>query len=137
LQVLHAKATLLQTQTCLVHDALELKNLQQLSEPVLVQNPIFEDDVDSDQQSAHEPLIQKTPDSIREKDQLPLSKWIIRPWEEIRKNKYRTCIGYEKDVTFHNPDCTKPIQFQSAGLLQESSDSLAPVQEQILICQHC
>jgi hypothetical protein len=46
-------------------------------------------------------------------------------------------IGYEKDVTFHNPDYTKPIQFQSVGLLQESSHSPAPVQEQILICQHC
>jgi hypothetical protein len=74
---------------------------------------------------------------VHEQVQLSLSKPIIRPWEEIRDNKHITCIGYEKEVTFHIPDYTKPIQFQSVGLLQESSYSPAPVQEQIPKCQHC
>jgi hypothetical protein len=51
-----AKASLLQTQTRLLHDALERKNLRQHSKLVIVQNPIFKDDeedeVDSDQQPA-------------------------------------------------------------------------------------
>ena len=29
-----------------------------------------------------------------------LSKPIIRPWEEIRYNRQRKGLGYEKDVTF-------------------------------------
>jgi hypothetical protein len=48
LQVSQAKVTLLQTQTRLLHDALERKNLRQHYELVLVQNPIFEDDEDDD-----------------------------------------------------------------------------------------
>jgi hypothetical protein len=60
LQVMQAKVALLQTQTRLLHDALQQKNLLQHSELVLVQNPIFEDDedddVDLDKQPAQEPL---------------------------------------------------------------------------------
>jgi hypothetical protein len=48
LQVSQAKATLLQTQTRLLHDALERKNLRQHSELVLVQNPLFKDEEDDD-----------------------------------------------------------------------------------------
>jgi len=70
-------------------------------------------------------------------NQLPLSQKIIRPWEEIRKNKHRTNIGYEKDVTFNNPYYTNPIQFQSARLLQDISYSHASVQEKIQKFQHC
>jgi hypothetical protein len=107
-----AKETLLQTQTLLLHDALERKNLRQHYELVLVQNPIFnndeDDEVDLDQQLAQQPLSETTPDSSTY--QLPLSKRIIRPWEEIRKNKHRTNIRYEKDVTFHNLDYTKLFQ---------------------------
>ena len=43
-----------------------------------------------------------------------LSKPIIRPWEEIRYNRQRKGLGYEKDVTFHIPDYSKPIQSVSA-----------------------
>jgi hypothetical protein len=46
LQVSQAKAALLQTQTRLLHDALERKNLRQHSELVLVQNPLFEEEDD-------------------------------------------------------------------------------------------
>jgi len=49
LQVSQAKETLLQTQTRLLHDALERKNIQQHSEIVLVQNNhLFEEDYDVD-----------------------------------------------------------------------------------------
>jgi hypothetical protein len=50
LQASQAKATLLQTQNRLMHDALERKNILQHYELVLFQNPIFEDiEVDLDQ----------------------------------------------------------------------------------------
>jgi hypothetical protein len=133
LQVLQVKATLLKNQNRLLHDALEIRNLRQHYEPILVQNPIFEDeeddDADSDQQPTQKPLSETTPYSSTDEVHLPLSKQIIRPWEEIRNNNHRTCIGYEKDVTFHIPYYTKPIKFQSVGLLQEGSHSPAPVQE--------
>jgi len=48
LQVSQEKTTLLQTQSHLLHDALDRKNLRQQSELVLVLNPIFEDDEDDD-----------------------------------------------------------------------------------------
>jgi hypothetical protein len=78
---------MLQTQTQLLHDALERKNLRH-SELVLVQNnPLFEedDDDDSDQQPVQEQLSEPTSDSSADEVQLPLSKPIIRPWEEIRE----------------------------------------------------
>jgi hypothetical protein len=137
LQVSQAKVGLLQIQTQLLHNALEQKNLRKHSELILVQNnPFFEED-DSDQQLVQKQLNETTSDSSTNANQLPLSKLIIRSWEEIRHNKHRTDIGNEKEATFHIPDYTKPIQFQGIGLLQESSHSLAPVQEQISICQHC
>jgi hypothetical protein len=96
LQVTQAKATLLQTHTCLLHNAFELKNLRQHFEPILVQNPIFEDDedddVDLDQQLVHEQLSETYPDSSKDKFQLPLSMQIIRHWEELRKNKHKNDI---------------------------------------------
>jgi hypothetical protein len=115
LHVSQAKVGLLQTQNQLLHDALEQKNLRQHSKLVLVQNPIFEDDEDdvvcSDQQPAQQQLNETAPNSSTDDVQLSLSKPVIRPWEEIRHNKHRTGIRYEKDVTFHIPDYTKPIQF--------------------------
>jgi hypothetical protein len=68
--------------------------------------------------------------------QLPLSKTIIIAWEEIIKKNHRTSIGYEKEVTFHIPDYTKLIWFQSVGLLQENLYSISIVQEHISKCQH-
>ena len=41
--------------------------------------------------------------------QTNLSKPIIIPWEEIRYNRQRKGLGYEKYVTFHIPDT--PNQF--------------------------
>jgi hypothetical protein len=139
LHVSQAKATLLQTQTRLLHDALERKNRQHY-ELVLVQNNCLfkeDDDVDSDQQPEQQQLNETMPDSSTYGVQLFLSKWIIRPWEEIKNNRHKTGIGYGNDVNFHNLDYTKPIQFQSVALQQESSHSSAPVQEQIQKCQHC
>ena len=48
LQVSQAKASLLQTQTRLLHGALERKNLQQHFELVPIQNPLFKHDEDED-----------------------------------------------------------------------------------------
>jgi hypothetical protein len=118
LQASQAKVELLQIQTRLLHDELQQKNLQH-SELVLVQNnPLFndDDDDDSDQQPVQEKLSEPTSDTSADEDevvheqvQLSLSKPIIRPWEEIKDNKHKTSIGYEKKVTFHIPDYTKPI----------------------------
>jgi hypothetical protein len=101
-------------------------------------------DDDSDQQPMQEQLSEPTSNTSADEDevvceqvQLSLCKPIIRPWEEIKDNKHRTSIGYEKEVTFHIPDYTKPIQFQSVGFLQESLYSPAPVQDKIPKCQHC
>jgi hypothetical protein len=66
-----------------------------------------------------------------------LSKPITRPWEEINYNKNRIRLGYEKEVTFHIPDYSKPIQFQSVGFLQEVSTSPVQVQHHNEKCQHC
>lgn len=50
------------------------------------------------------------------KVQPTLPKPIIRPWEVVN-NKNKTGLGYDKDVSFHIPDYSKPIQLQSAGFL--------------------
>ena len=63
-----------------------------------------------------------------------ISKPIVRPWEELVHNKYRLGLGYKEVVTFFIPDHSKPIQFQSAGFLNESSSSDLP---KIVKCQHC
>jgi len=55
------------------------------------------------------------------KTQSALAKHIIRPWEKIVHNKHRTSLGYEKDLCFHILDYSKPIQFQSAGFIHDSS----------------
>jgi len=82
-----------------------------------------------------------------------LPKPIIRPWEQLVHNKHRTGLGYDKDLSFHIPDYSKPIQFQSAGFIHDSSPAphnssasavpySAPLpqqqqQQQIVKCQHC
>lgn len=63
--------------------------------------------------------------------QSALPKPIIRPWEHLVHNKHRTGLGYDKELSFHIPNYAKPIQFQSAGFIHDSSpaphDSLASV----------
>jgi hypothetical protein len=55
-----------------------------------------------------------------------VSNPITRPWEEIIYNNNRIGLGYDKEVTFHIPDYSRPIKFQSDGFLQEATTS--PVQ---------
>ena len=55
-----------------------------------------------------------------------LLKPIIRPWEELVHNKHRTGLGYDKDVSFHILDYTKPIIFQSVEFLYDSSPVAVP-----------
>jgi hypothetical protein len=101
-------------------------------------------DLDEDEAN-HEPTFQKSSFDFNEKNlsimqlhivnplprismqqvQNNLSKPIIRPWEEIIYNKNRARLGYDKEVTFHILDYSKPIEFQSLGFLQEYS--LSPV----------
>ena len=52
---------------------------------------------------------------------LVFSKTIIRPWEEINHNKQKTSLGYEKEVAVPSFDFSKPIHFQGARFLNESS----------------
>jgi hypothetical protein len=138
LEFTQAKETLLRTRNRLIQGAHELRNLRQYYELVLFHSPIFEDDeADLDQQPTQQELSKIAPYLSVDKVQLPLSNPIIRPWEEIINNKHITSVRYENDVTFPNPEYTKLIQFQSAILLQESLYSPAPVQEKIMLCQHC
>jgi hypothetical protein len=82
-------------------------------------------------------IVNPLPLISKQQVQNTLSKPIIRPWEEIIYNKNRTGLGYDKEVTFHIPDYSKPIQFQSVGFLQEVSTSPVQVQHQNAKCQHC
>jgi hypothetical protein len=66
-----------------------------------------------------------------------LSKPIIITWEEIIYNKNITRLGYDKEFTFHIPDYSKPIKFQSVGFLQEDSLSHVQVHHHNETCQHC
>jgi len=61
-----------------------------------------------------------------EKIQHTLPKLIIKPWEDLLHNKHRTSLGYDKDVSSHNPDYSKPIQFDSVGFLHDSSPLAVP-----------
>lgn len=70
------------------------------------------------------------------KVQNDLSKPIIKPWEEICDNKHKIGLGYDKEVTFHIPDYSRPIHFQSVGFLQGDSTSPVSVQHQNVKCQH-
>jgi len=86
------------------------------------------------------------------KIQPTLPKPIIRPWEELVHNKHKIGLEYERKVSFHIPDYSKPIQFQSVGFLQEGSSSpalhdcsplavpysapLPQQQQQTMKCQH-
>ena len=94
-------------------------------------------------ESIHEPTFQEFPSDFSEENfsmmhqravnPLPqiskqwvkntLSKPIIRHWEEIIYNKNRIGLGYDKEVTFHIPDYSRPIKFQSVGFMQEVSTS--------------
>jgi len=77
--------------------------------------------------------------------QSALPKPIIRPWEQLVHNKHITSLGYEKDLSFHIPDYSKPIQFQSVGFIHDISHPVvldsAPLpqqqqKQQIMKCQH-
>jgi hypothetical protein len=82
-------------------------------------------------------IVNPLPQISKKHVQNTLSKPIIRPWEEIIYNKNRTGLGYDKEVTFHIPDYSKPIQFQSVGFLQEFSTSPIIVEHQNDKFQHC
>jgi hypothetical protein len=59
-----------------------------------------------------------------------LSKMFVRPWEELSFNKDRHGLRYDKGNNFHIPDYSKPVQFVSAGFLEE-------VKNLYNRCQHC
>jgi DNA-directed RNA polymerase specialized sigma54-like protein len=106
LEVSQAKVELLQTWTQLLHDELKRKNLQHFELVFVQNNPLLnvdDDDDDPDQQPMQENISEPTSytsayeeEVVHKQVQLSLSKPIIRPWEEIKDNKHRTCIGYEK-----------------------------------------
>jgi hypothetical protein len=133
----------LQLESQLQQEEIQQKNHH--FELVLVQNnSLFEFENDSYQQPTHDQISDATSEADSNEDEvfhkqvpLALSKPIIRPWEEIMNNKHITGLGYKMEVTYHILDYTKPIHFQSAGFLQESSYSPTLVQENIPKCQHC
>lgn len=60
-------------------------------------------------------------------------KTFSRPWEEIFHNKNRSSLGYNKDVSFHVRDLSKPIQFHSVRFMGH----VIRQPQQIPISQHC
>jgi hypothetical protein len=48
-------------------------------------------------------IVNPLPWISKQQVQNTLSKPIIRPWEKIIYNNNRIGLGYEKEVTFHNP----------------------------------
>jgi hypothetical protein len=85
----------------------------------------------------HQNAVNPLPRISKKQVQNTLSKPIIIPWEEIIYNKNRIGLGYDKEVTFHIPDYSRPIKLQSARFLQEASTSPVQVQHQNDKCQHC
>jgi len=68
----------------------------------------------------HQHAVNPLPRISKKQVQNTLSKPIIRPWEEIIYNKNRTGLGYDKEVTFHIPDYSRPIKFQSSWIPSRS-----------------
>jgi len=58
--------------------------------------------------------------------QFALPKPIIRSLEELVSNKHKIGLGYDKEVSFHIPDYSNPIQFQSVGFLHDNSPLNVP-----------
>jgi hypothetical protein len=71
-------------------------------------------DSSSSSKSKYQDTKEQSPDS-----QNDLSKMVVRPWEELLFNKDQHGLGYEKGNNFHIPDYFKPVQFVSAGFLEE------------------
>ena len=107
---------------------LKQKELQQWShhsEPVSVQKI----ETDSHKQQVNNVTVHSNKATVVHVDaetQSALPKPIIRPWEQLVHNKHRTGLGYDNDLSFHIPDYAKPIQFQSAGFIHDSSHSAVP-----------
>ena len=123
----HEKIEFLQLESQLQQDELQQKSHH--SEPVSVQKIVKdshqkkEDKVADDSHWVH---CTRADLHAYAATQPALPKPIIRPWEELVHNKHRTGLGYDKDVTFHIPDYTKPIKFQSAGFMYDSSPAAVP-----------
>ena len=142
LQDAHEKIEFLQLESQLQQEELQQKSHH--SEPVSVQKIVK----DSHQQQVSKVPVDSHSVPCTRADvhadaavQPALLKPIIRPWEELVHNKHKNSLGYDKDVTFHIPDYTKPIIFQSAGFLYDSSpaaisDHVLLPQQQIVKCQH-
>ena len=152
LQYAQEKIDFLQLESQLQQE--ELHQNRHHSEPVFVQNI----ETTTHQQHVNNVTVHSNKAAVEHADaetQSALPKPIIRPWEQLVHNKHRTGLGYDKDLSFHIPDYAKPIQFQSAGFIYDSSpaphDSSAlavpdsaplPQQQQqqkqqIVKCQHC
>ena len=142
LQNAHENIEFLQLETKLQHE--ELQQRSHHSEPVSVQKI----ETNSHKQQDNNVIVHSDKEAVIHADaetQSALPKPIIKPWEQLFHNKHRTGLGYDKDLSFHIPDYAKPIQFQSARILHDSSppavlDS-APLpkqqqQQQIVKCQH-
>ena len=98
----------------------ELHQNRHHSEPVFVQNI----ETTTHQQHVNNVTVHSNKAAVVYADaetQSALPKPIIRPWEQLVHNKHRTGLGYDKDLSFHIPDYAKPIQFQSAGFIYDSS----------------
>lgn len=84
-------------------------------------------------------LIQTTSsvEVVHDQVQLSSSKPIINPWEEIQRNKNQCGLGYDKDDNnLHIPDYSKPINFISAGFLDQVTSTSHWKVEDKPTCKH-
>ena len=130
-----SKGSLSEIQTCLQYAQEQIEFLQlesQLQQKELQQwshhfEPVFVQKIETDSHKRQDNNVIVHLDLVPNKAarlhvdaevQLAPPKPIIRPWEDLVHNKKRTGLGYDKDLSFHIPNYSKPIQFQSARFLQ-------------------
>jgi len=132
-----SKGSLSEIQTCLQNAQEKIDFLQlesQLQQEELHQNRHHSElvqniETTTHQQQVNNVTVHSNKAAVVHADvetQSALPKPIIRPWEQLVHNKHITGLGYEKDLTFHILDYSKPIQFQSAGFLHDSSHPVVP-----------
>jgi len=107
LQNAKEKIDFLQLETQLQQE--ELHQNRHHSEPVFVQN--IETTTHQQHVTVHSDLVPNKAARLHAdvEVQSTLPKPIIRPWEQLVHNKHRTGLRYDKDLSFHIPDYTKPI----------------------------
>jgi hypothetical protein len=109
-------------------DTEDMESSIQLMEEIFIKDE-SQEEAHNDNNNSSKSKFQDTKEQSQD-SQNDLSKMVVRPWEELLFNKNRHGLGYDKGNNFHIPDYSKPVQFVSAGFLEE-------VKNLGNKCQHC